>query len=187
MSIKTFIGHHGTKLETAQAIVSGATVFAKSENRNDWLGTGVYFWIDNLDRAISWVRNPQRKIKNRAVIQVTIKTKNILDIHNTEHQALIRESYKRLLAETKRYKYKALSNIPNGNGKLVSRYLDCAVLDGVNYDRVRRGDAPFDACVGVFEDGKPIFPGAAIKDKSHIQICVYEPSCITKPLIVWRD
>jgi hypothetical protein len=36
----------------------------------------------------------------------------------------------------------------------------------------------FDSTRGVFEEGGQAFPGAAIKEKSHIQICVRNPNCI---------
>tara|TARA_R100001143_G_scaffold62680_1_gene66654 strand:+ start:1667 stop:1855 length:189 start_codon:yes stop_codon:yes gene_type:complete len=31
---------------------------------------------------------------------------------------------------------------------------------------------PFDTAYGVFEEGEPIFPEAALKEKTHIQIAV---------------
>jgi len=36
----------------------------------------------------------------------------------------------------------------------------------------------FDSTRGVFTEGGPIFPGAGILEKSHIQICIRNPNCI---------
>lgn len=36
----------------------------------------------------------------------------------------------------------------------------------------------FDSTRGVFTEGGPVFPGAGILEKSHIQICIRNPNCI---------
>jgi hypothetical protein len=185
MVSKTFIGHHGTDLELAELICKNDLKFAKSDTGADWLGTGAYFWVDNLDRAIRWIKG-RRRVKKKAVIQAVIKAKNLLDVNLTEHQTLLRESHRRIEGETKRYGYIKLSNIVNADGDIVERRLDCAVIDGVNKHFKGLGLPEFDVCVGAFENGEPVFPGAAILDKSHVQLCVIDPLCIKKPTIAWR-
>ena len=36
----------------------------------------------------------------------------------------------------------------------------------------------FDTVYGYFQEGKEAFPGAGVREKSHIQICVKNLSCI---------
>lgn len=38
--------------------------------------------------------------------------------------------------------------------------------------------APFDSARGLFSEGKRIYPDAGFKAKTHVQICVRNPSCI---------
>lgn len=177
MFSRVFVGHHGTKSETAGAIFSKAANFAKSENYKDWLGTGIYFWNANPERAYQWIQS--RKIPDGKVIEATIDARNVLDINLKEHQDLLRDSYKRLVNECRRNKYKLPINSLE-KGKFDARALDCAVLDGVNHHLRMKDERTFDVCVGVFEDGVPVFRGSAIRDKSHTQICVYDEKCIVE-------
>lgn len=43
----------------------------------------------------------------------------------------------------------------------------------------KEADEPaFDSVRGVFMEGQPAYPGAAIQNLNHIQICVLNPDCI---------
>ncbi len=63
------------------------------------------------------------------------------------------------------------------NDRLMHR-LDCAAINyglpwltglfGIEFQTVR----------SVFQEGKPVFEGSDIREKSHIQIAVRDPSCI---------
>ena len=59
------------------------------------------------------------------------------------------------------------------------RDLDCAVIESVHALNRRDEDTRrFDSVRGVFVEGDPIYPGAGVYEKSHIQICVRNPNCI---------
>lgn len=51
---RTIIGYHGTKLSTALEIVSRTSSFRPSNNDDDWLGHGIYFWEYAPQRAWEW-------------------------------------------------------------------------------------------------------------------------------------
>jgi len=49
------------------------------------------------------------------------------------------------------------------------------IEDQIREDKVKYGFSslrPFDTTRGVFTEGGPVFPGAGILEKNHIQICV---------------
>lgn len=45
-------------------------------------------------------------------------------------------------------------------------------------DVLKHNVREYDSVRGVFVEGKEIYPGAAVKEKTHIQLCVVNPNCI---------
>ncbi len=71
----------------------------------------------------------------------------------------------------------------------ILRELDCAVIEymhaGILYktqtETQTKGFSDskiFDSTRGVFTEGGPVFAGAGILEKSHIQVCIRNPNCI---------
>jgi len=59
------------------------------------------------------------------------------------------------------------------------RSLDCAVVNFFNDQEDQAcGGICYQSVRGVFEEGKPAFPGACIRAKTHVQIAVRDPKCI---------
>ena len=92
---KEFIGYHGTSGENAASILK--LNFISSENHNDWLGNGVYFFIDRISCAKcdaqewainqSWDnKNKCNKYKTYSVIQASLKVpeSGLLDLTTQE-------------------------------------------------------------------------------------------------------
>ena len=48
------IGFHGCDKIVRDAIVSGNKGFYASKNAYDWLGSGMYFWENNYQRALDF-------------------------------------------------------------------------------------------------------------------------------------
>ena len=48
------LGFHGCDKQLAEDVVSGKTPLKASTNDYDWLGWGIYFWENNLERAKEW-------------------------------------------------------------------------------------------------------------------------------------
>lgn len=61
---------------------------------------------------------------------------------------------------------------------LLIRNLDCDVLEYLHTAMEREKSPAYDSVRGVFVEGKPIFEGAGIYDKTHAQICIRNPNCI---------
>ncbi len=50
------IGYHGCDRSVAERVLSGAEHLQPSENDYDWLGPGIYFWVDSWERGLDWAR-----------------------------------------------------------------------------------------------------------------------------------
>ena len=61
------------------------------------------------------------------------------------------------------------------NTDTLRRELDCAVL---NYLYASMPDPKFQTVRGVFTEGGPLYPGAQIQSRTHVQIAVRDSSCI---------
>jgi len=62
-----------------------------------------------------------------------------------------------------------------GDADLVKRKLDCAVINFVHTYREENQEAPFDTVRCPFFEGSPLFPGARIAERTHLQWCVHDP------------
>lgn len=71
-------------------------------------------------------------------------------------------------------------NLPatDADGDFVKRYLDCAVITHLHKMREEENEPHFDTVRSPFVEGKPLYPGAGIMQKTHIQICVCNPDKI---------
>jgi hypothetical protein len=91
----TFFGYHGTSLECASLIME--TGFIPSKNHYDWIGHGVYFFINGIScpksNAEEWAKNEAwdnnnkcYKYKTYSVIQaeVDVLKSRLLDLTTTD-------------------------------------------------------------------------------------------------------
>src|SRR5580693_442439 len=76
------VGYHGTSRKRATSILRRG--FKPSENAFDWLGTGIYFFEENEERARAWARRLHPH--DPAVLGAVINLAGVLDL--TEQGAL---------------------------------------------------------------------------------------------------
>lgn len=167
------LGFHGCDKSTVEKIVNHREEMKPSENTYDWLGSGLYFWENNHQRALEWVTQQKEKFnkfKEPAVLGAIICLGNCCDFLDSEYLNLLKVAYETLAAEAK-------SNIPE-NKKDLRRYLDCAVIEALHRMREEMRDPPFDSVRSLFVEGEPPYPGAGFLNKNHIQICIRNPNCI---------
>jgi hypothetical protein len=58
------------------------------------------------------------------------------------------------------------------------RDLDCAVINQIHIVNGQLNQRPFDSVRGIFTEGKPIYPGAGFRGKTHVQLCIRSTACI---------
>ncbi len=169
------LGFHGCDRTVAQDVASGRAELRKSENDYDWLGHGSYFWEDNPDRALRWANEEHiggGKIETPAVLGAIIAPGNCLNLIAAEAGALVKAAYG---AYQNVCRASGESEARNRGRDLRARYLDCVVFETLHGMRENEGATPFDTVRGFFIEGTELYPGAGIRDRDHIQICVRNP------------
>lgn len=181
------VGFHTTEFDVADSVVNKNIRIDGNRDEKEWLGKGVYVWPDSVEMALAWVRIgvANKWLKSPAIIKYDIDPGLCLDVNNEKNYAELREAYNYL----KDAHSKLNSDMPVNerilNGVPINRFLDCFVIETVDFLRRVKKLPRYDTVKGMFEDGQPVFPGAAVKDKTHIQMAVRNHNCLSKPTIVW--
>ena len=171
-----------------EAVLSGNRKLKASNNPWDWLGSGIYFWEHGYERALEWARESLRRkgaaSGQAAVLGAIIQLGNCFDLLDIRYTKSLLGAFE-LLEETLAREKKTIPINFGGNadGDLIMRHLDCAVINfaielAESDARSRGRQMLYDSVRGAFEEGEPAFPGACVRQKTHIQIAVREPSCI---------
>ncbi len=177
------IGFHGCDKSVFDKILYEHEPFRSSTNDYDWLGNGMYFWEQNLERAWEWANsgrtNPKIKIETPAVIGAVIDLGYCLNLLDSNSIQILKNQYNvfKLEMEITQKEMPVNRNI-KGNSDLLLRHLDCAVIEHLHQERTKNGLQPYDSVRGVFFEGSPIYESSGFMEQSHIQICVRNPNCI---------
>lgn len=180
------LGFHGCDKKVAECVLNSTTEqLLPSTNDYDWLGNGIYFWLNDPIRAYEWAeemhkRNPS-KVKEPYVIGAIIDLGLCLDLCERESVKLLRIAYESLRTKFELLGYdikkKKVNKAPDKGGFNLIRPLDCAVIEHLHEESQKEG-IYYDTVRGYFQEGADAFDGAGIKEKSHIQICVRSLECI---------
>ena len=177
------LGFHGCDKSVCERVINGDTL-TKSNNSYDWLGSGIYFWENDPQRAYEWALESSKRshssIKEPAVIGAVIDLGFCLNLMNRSYNDYIRVCYEYVIQHYDRIEKDAPQNKDiNGNKDLLLRYLDCAVINEALFLSGESGlYTPFDTVRGLFTEGNPIYPGAGFTEKTHVQISIVNPNCI---------
>ena len=170
---RTIIAYHGCDESLVDRVLQTGETLELSDNDYDWLGNGIYFWEFGPDRAIAWAnelhrRNPKH-VKKPSVLGAVIQLGNCFDLLDTRCTEMLKAAHRN---------YACVASKPLPRNDRFMHRLDCATINyglpwltqlfGIEFQTVR----------GVFQEGKRVFKGSDIRDKSHIQIAVRDPSCI---------
>jgi hypothetical protein len=168
------IGFHGCDIEVQKTVITTNTnVLKSSKNDYDWLGHGIYFWENNVKRALQFAKEVKKrepeKISEPAVLGAVLDLGNCLDLLDTENLDLLQEAYK----ELKEIFDTAEMRLPPNANDLLRRPLDCLVIE-----HLLKKHKDFDSVRGLFPEGKPLYAGSGFRTKDHIQICIRNTDCI---------
>lgn len=189
-----FIGFHGCDESIRQALISHPDKIKKSSEVYDWLGHGFYVWENNYTRALQWAEDKRKRnnLIKPAVLGVLYQLDYCLDFTDTESISLLANYYdlfKSDIEATGRELPRNKDSSKDKNRDQVLRELDCAVieymhekiLETIKENKKQHSYSPlksFDTVRGVFTEGGPIYEGAGIQAKNHIQICIRNLNCI---------
>jgi len=181
LSTSFLLGYHGCDREIGERLLLNEA-FLPSDNGYDWLGSGIYFWESNPDRALAWAqtRAARKSTADRLiepfVVGAVIDPGFCLDLITSSGTSLLANSfplYQGILAASG-------THIPANTGgeDYLQRKLDCAVINFVHSSREEDNEPSFDTVRGVFMEGARIYPHSGFRQQTHIQICVRNPRTI---------
>lgn len=176
-------GFHGTDETIGREILNGQEFFKHSSNEYDWLGAGIYFWENNLERAWQYAQEDSQrqstKIKTPFVLGAVIELGNCLDLLDQTHIDFLNVAYEQLKIDMADENKTLPTNGQFGSNDFDfrKRELDCAVIRTACALAADLGQ-PFDSVRAAFIEGTPIYEGAKFFSKNHIQIAIINQNCI---------
>lgn len=179
------LGFHGCDAMLAEQVVLGKAMLKESDHDYDWLGHGIYFWENNVNRAEQWAKANydagKSSIKTPGVLGAFLDLGNCLDLTDSGSLQLLKVPYETL----KKSCLLAGMDMPINKDPLkvkskdrILRKLDCAVITTLHKLTQNAGLPPYDSVRGVFWEGEELYPGAGFREKNHIQIAIINPNCI---------
>ena len=102
------IGFHGCDLSTYEKVLYKHEGLRASQNSYDWLGNGIYFWENSLDRAEEWAKSycdryngqhPNEEPKKPAVIGVVLSLGHCLNLTDYGSSSILKNGYEILKYE----------------------------------------------------------------------------------------
>jgi hypothetical protein len=171
------LGFHGCAKAVYDRVVRKLQPLSPSNNSYDWLGSGIYFWENSYVRALDWASN--RYGEDASVIGAVIDLGHCLNLTDFGYAEVIKAGYLNLKNDMrdKGLPMPQNKNVRNSDDWLL-RDLDCSVVNQVHALNEDMGIKPFDSVRGIFTEGKPIYPGAGFRGKTHVQLCVRSAACI---------
>jgi hypothetical protein len=188
------IGFHGCDASVCKVLLNNPDNIKISKNPYDWLGYGMYFWENNYERAWQWAFDKHRRgeINHPAVIGAVLQLGFCCDFLETKFTRMLSDYHRKLV---ERYIDVGIDlptnkDIPHDKHKTkILRELDCAAIEFMHVEILQemRTDEEvkgftkrkaFDSTRGAFIEGAPIYEGAGIYEKTHIQICIRNLNCI---------
>jgi hypothetical protein len=176
---RTIVGYHGTRLSTALDIVARKRSFKRSENEDDWLGHGVYFWEYAPQQAFWWAERRKKRQDWKepiAILAAMIRLGfcfDLLDPYNVKYLRQIHDQYVELEELAGR-------EVPQNANHY--KYLDCAVFQYA-YAAIESGEdvRRVDTARAVYVPkgkGTRVWKRSWISYDAHIQVCVRNEACI---------
>ena len=177
-------GFHAIDRSAGLKILNLEDEFEHSSNKYDWLGPGIYFWENNLERANQYAqqdsKRPDSRIKEPFVLGTVLELGNCLDLLDQKYNDFLKDAYSRLKDALSEQGNPLPSNRNMGEDDFdfKARELDCSVIRYACALSKKEYDKPFDSVRAAFIEGSPIYEGARFFSENHIQIAVINPNCI---------
>lgn len=177
------IGYHGCDSKVAESVLNHTKPLKESSNDYDWLGPGVYFWVDSPERGFDWAKKQSTrkgsKISNPSVIGAFIYPGlclNLTDYGVGDELKIAHKALSDMWVNATKEVFPTNKN--SENGVFLQRHLDCAVIKVLHELRRDEGMPEYDSVYGVFEEGGELFKGSGFREKTHVQIAIRNPSCV---------
>jgi hypothetical protein len=167
------LGYHGCSEAVGERLLRNEP-FEPSGNLYDWLGTGIYFWEANPDRARDWAAEVAMRRKDKAfrpfVVGAVIDLGFCLDLMSTNGIQAVEQAHGGLVAAAKSSKLELPVNKEGED--LLFRNLDRAVMEYLHAVRAQQGESPIETVRALFPEAEQLYPNAGFRRKTHVQIRV---------------
>jgi hypothetical protein len=199
------IAYHGCDVTTRDDLVAGKTRLKQSVNKYDWLGSGIYFYESDFDRALAHAQTAStqpalllsaKAIGTPAVVGAVLDVGRWLDMSTKQGLAEFETAASTYISGLENGGLSIPQNRPafEGDTDVLHRPFDKAVFDlihstraitlknalsikgGVNSQLSRL--LPYQAVRSHFKQGEPISESSGFFTKNHVQICLLDSSCI---------
>lgn len=176
---RTVVAFHGTRKVTADNLVAGVP-FGRSENDDDWLGHGIYFWEYAPQQAWWWAQR-RYGASDAAVVGALVRLGRCIDLLDPSNAELLVAAHDELESALEKAGQK-LKNNANTH-----KYRDCAVFNYL-FAKLEEANLFAESARAVFvpmsrEGGLPrLWDRSGVFRGAHIQLSVRDPSNI---LAVW--
>lgn len=176
-------GFHGLDEGIAHDILLQKKDFESSQNDYDWLGKGVYFWENNIERARQYaVETSQRKdstVKSPFVLGAVLDLGNCLDLLDQKYLDFLKSAYELMVEDFADQSIPIPENTGFGTDDFdfKKRQLDCAVIRYAHSISKEKG-IEFDTVRSVFWEGEALYDNAGFRRYNHVQIAVLNADCI---------
>lgn len=178
------LGFHGCDRKVGERVLSGDVQHLKrSENKYDWLGSGIYFWEGNPARALQFAQEAMErrhltrgKVEEPFVVGAIIDLGLCCNLFDTAALDELGEAHEivELIGSLDGDKTMPV-NKGEGRGQ---RFLDRAVIEMMHKARQVARLPSYDTVRAGFPEGGELYDGAGFSKKSHIQIAVRNEACI---------
>ena len=177
LSSSFVLGYHGCDAYVGERLLAGAS-FSHSNNDYDWLGPGIYFWEANPQRGLEFAKESSRRggsgILKPFVAGAVIELRLCLDLTTSKGLEWVKIAYESL----REVAHAASLTLPSNGKDHLRRNLDCAVIRRLHTILEVQKQPAIDTLKGVFTEGRPVYPGAGFREKTHVQIAVRNSRCI---------
>ncbi len=157
-----------------------------ANNGYDWLGTGRYFWEEDPMRAMHWAVEAKERheregrvsnaVRDPYVVGAVINLGRCLDLTTLAGVAIVRNGFNAFKKAMRADSIKLPRNV--GGKEMKGRYLDFAVVNYSCSKYLEKQDVNFHTVRALFLEGKPVYPNAGFREKTHVQLCVRRPDAI---------
>jgi len=178
------IAFHGCDRRIGETILQGKKEVRPSRNEYDWLGSGAYFWENSYRRALKWAKfmasghaPKAKRIAAPFVIGAIIDPGECLDLCEDGCLAIVKRSHSQYAQWMTDLGFEMPKNekAHSADEDLIKRHLDCSTINFLHEMRVFNEESPFDTVRCPFMEGGPLYQGAKIYSKTHVQWCVRDP------------
>jgi hypothetical protein len=184
----TVVGHHGTTAESAEKLAS-RDFRPLSDRKPKWLGSGLYFFENNLGLADTYARAKARNERSRpAIFWAEIDITDCLDVTIYEGQLRLRRAHAVLKARAEKsgipLKTQAPFEMLDGEvrtGRVdewmggLNRLDHQVINEAIDLGRKQEG-VTFDVVRGIFIESGPIYPTSFIFEAAYVALCVRDPA-----------